>query len=184
MGFQAYLDTIKAKTGKGPDDFRAEAASKGLSGASSTAVFEWLSADYGLGRGHAMAIFSILKEDAAPRGTSDERIEKQFTGGKARWRPTYESLLTEAKGFGPEVGTAPTDSYVSLVKGAKKFAIIAVTANRLDLGLKLPGVDATDRLAASGSWNSMVTHRVKIADATEIDAEVHSWLRAAYDAVP
>jgi len=30
MSFQAYLDNIKAKTGKTPDDFRALAAKKGL----------------------------------------------------------------------------------------------------------------------------------------------------------
>ncbi len=29
MSFQAYLDTIKAKTGKGPDDFKALAADRG-----------------------------------------------------------------------------------------------------------------------------------------------------------
>ena len=30
MTFQAYLDNIKAKTGKTPEDFRKEAAKKGL----------------------------------------------------------------------------------------------------------------------------------------------------------
>jgi hypothetical protein len=30
MTFQAYLDTIKAKTGKDPEDFRVLAADKGL----------------------------------------------------------------------------------------------------------------------------------------------------------
>ncbi|TMH05550.1 MAG: DUF4287 domain-containing protein, partial [Betaproteobacteria bacterium] len=29
MTFQAYLDNIKAKTGKGPDDFKRLAATKG-----------------------------------------------------------------------------------------------------------------------------------------------------------
>ena len=30
MSFQAYIDNIKAKTGKGPDDFRRLAAEKGF----------------------------------------------------------------------------------------------------------------------------------------------------------
>ena len=30
MSFQGYLNTIKAKTGKGPDDFRRLAAEKGF----------------------------------------------------------------------------------------------------------------------------------------------------------
>lgn len=31
MSFQAYLNTIKSKTGKGPDDFRKMAEEKGFS---------------------------------------------------------------------------------------------------------------------------------------------------------
>jgi len=32
MSFQAYLDTIQDKTGKGPEEFRALAAARGLTG--------------------------------------------------------------------------------------------------------------------------------------------------------
>ena len=64
MSFQAYLDNIKAKTGKGPTDFQAEARRKGLlePGTTATKLVQWLAADYGLGRGHAMAIFAVFKQ--------------------------------------------------------------------------------------------------------------------------
>jgi hypothetical protein len=63
MSFQAYLDTIKAKTGLGPDDFTTLAQAKGLAGpqVKAGAVIAWLKQDYGLGHGHSMAIYSILK---------------------------------------------------------------------------------------------------------------------------
>jgi len=38
------------------------------------------------------------------------------------------------------------------------------------------------RVEPSGSWNSMVTHRVRVTDPAQVDAELIGWLRAAYDA--
>ncbi len=48
MSFQAYIDNIKAKTGKTPSDFKKLATQKGFS-------------EFDLGHGHAMAIYAIFK---------------------------------------------------------------------------------------------------------------------------
>ena len=62
MSFQAYLDNIKAKTGKTPEDFCKVARAAGLlPDATATQIVTWLARDYGLGRGHAMAIFAVFK---------------------------------------------------------------------------------------------------------------------------
>jgi hypothetical protein len=52
----------------------------------------------------------------------------------------------------------------------------------LDIGIKLKGKAANDRFEPAGSWNGMVTHRIRVADPKEIDAEVLSWLKSAYEA--
>jgi Domain of unknown function (DUF4287) len=67
MSFQGYLNTIRAKTGLGPDDFRRLAAERGLDGPATKAgaIIAWLAEEYGLGRGHAMAIVAVLKGHAA-----------------------------------------------------------------------------------------------------------------------
>ncbi|ANP71010.1 DUF4287 domain-containing protein [Cryobacterium arcticum] len=183
MTSQAYLDTIKAKTGLGPDDFRAAAAAKGLLGpdVKTARIVAWLKEDYGLGTGHAMALVSALGQVPGQRLPVEEKINAQFSGAKAHWRATYDALLAHARQIG-EVNLAPTNSYISLLRGTKKFAIVQVTAGRLDLGLKLPGVNGADALEASGSWNSMVTHRVRLADPAELTDDVLAWLRRAYDA--
>jgi hypothetical protein len=49
------------------------------------------------------------------------------------------------------------------------------------VGINLKGVSPQGRLEASGSFNAMVSHRVRVAKAAEIDAELIGWLRAAYD---
>lgn len=68
MSFQAYLDTVKAKTGLGPAEFRALAEAKGFTangaiaaGVKATQITDWLKAEFGLGHGHAMAIYALLK---------------------------------------------------------------------------------------------------------------------------
>ena len=65
MSFQAYLDTIETKTGKTPNELLAEAADKGFGPTTKAGeVVAWLKDEYGLGRGHAMAFFSVLKNGA------------------------------------------------------------------------------------------------------------------------
>jgi hypothetical protein len=65
MTFQAYIDNIKKETGKSPEDFKAIAKKKGLLKPDVKAgeIVAWLNDDFGLGRGHAMAIYHLLKPD-------------------------------------------------------------------------------------------------------------------------
>jgi hypothetical protein len=179
MSFQAYLDAIKAKTGKSADELAAEARAKGL--AKPGDVVAWLKGDHGLGHGHAMAVVAVMKSADKPRGSTEDQVGAHFSGGRSRWRPAFDSILEAAKGFGPDVGVSPAESYVSLVRGTKKFAIVQAGAERLDLGIKLKGAASDDRFEAAGSWNAMVTHRVRITQTGAPDADVLDWLRRAYE---
>lgn len=183
MSFQGYLDTIKAKTGKTPQDFIALAEQKGFlkPGTKAGDIIAWLKEDFDLGRGHAMAIVTILNGVNAPRLPADERIEKFFSGKKASWRKPYDELLEKLQGFGDDVDIATTDTYISLLKGKKKFGVIYITADRIDVGIKRKGEVFQGRFEEAGSWNSMVTHRVRVTDAAQLDAELIDWLRQAYN---
>lgn len=62
MSYQAYLDAIEAKTGRTPQQLLDEAAARGFSAQSKAGeVVAWLKDDYDLGRGHAMALYGVLK---------------------------------------------------------------------------------------------------------------------------
>ena len=68
------------------------------------------------------------------------------------------------------------------LRRSKQFALIQPsTATRVDVGLILKGVEPLGRLEASGSFNAMFTHRVKVGTPAEVDAELIGWLRRAYD---
>lgn len=194
MSFQGYLDTIRAKTGLGPDDFSRLAAERGLAGpgVKAGAVIDWLAADYGLGRGHAMAIVAVLK-DAIPASAAgaagptaaaravDYAVDAVFSGPRRVWRGTFDTIWQELSGRGKDVGLQPTKQYVGLTRAGRKFAIVAPTAARLDLGIKLDPGENSPRLAPAGSWNSMVTHRAQLASADELDTDLLGLLAAAYD---
>ena len=112
----------------------------------------------------------------------DEKINTMFAGKKEAWRKPYEALLAKLGQFGADVRMAPTRTYVSLLRGNNKFGIIQPSAaERMDIGIKLKGVAPSGRLEAAGSWNAMVTHRVRISNPKEINAEVLAWLKQAYD---
>ncbi len=183
MSFKAYLDNIKAKTGKDPEDFRVLAEAKGLlaPGVKTTQIVNWLKEDFGLGRGHAMAVVETLNAATQPPVSREERLERFFTGRRAQWRAAYDHLLSEVTAFGPGISAAPTDSYISLLRDGRKFGIVQITADRLDVGIKLKDVAADGRLEPAGDWNRMVTHRVRIGDAAELDGQVLSWLKQAFE---
>jgi len=63
MSFQAYLDNIKTKTGKTPEQFKKIAEKKGLlkPGVKAGEIVAWLKEDFELGHGHAMAIYAWFK---------------------------------------------------------------------------------------------------------------------------
>ena len=180
MSFQAYLDAIRAKTGQSADELAAMAGAKGL--ARPADVVAWLKTVHGLGHGHAMAVVAVMRRSGQPARSADERVAGYFSGSKARWRSAYEQLFEAAKAFGPDVGVSPGATYLSLTRGGKKFAIIQAGGERMDVGIKLRGAAAEGRFEPAGSWNAMVTHRVRVANAAQLDGELLDWLRRAYAA--
>ena len=68
MSFQAYIDNIKTKTGKGPEEFKKLADKKGFTkngklvdGVKAGEIVKWLKEDFDLGHGHSMAIYALFK---------------------------------------------------------------------------------------------------------------------------
>lgn len=181
MSFQAYLDNIQAKTGKTPGDFKAIAAEKGFTKAGE--IMAWLKSEFGLGHGHAMAIVHLIVHEEHIKASPDDKTGKLFSGNKERWRNAYNGLLDKIKSFGADISSSAGQTYINLLRDGKKFAIVQPSsAERLDIGIKLKGIEPSGRFEASGSWNAMVTHRVRITDPEQVDPELFEWLKKAYEA--
>ncbi|ADB51238.1 DUF4287 domain-containing protein [Conexibacter woesei] len=63
MSFQSYLDNIELKTGKTPAEFVALAEAKGMTQPVARAgpILAWLREEFGLGRGHGMALVHVIR---------------------------------------------------------------------------------------------------------------------------
>ena len=97
MSFQAYLDNIEDKTGLTPRQFVALAHERGLDapGTKAGAILEWLAADYGLGRGHGMALVHVIQ-----RG---DKISSKHVGSGTAHSDPRDQLWLDGKATNPSV---------------------------------------------------------------------------------
>lgn len=145
-------------------------------------IVAWLKDEHGMGHGFAnlVALRHLNPPGAAPAG--DDLVAAQYAGKKAALQPLYDKLAAAVAKFGADVVLDPKKAYVSLRRN-KQFGLIQPsTATRIDVGINLKGFAPTARLEASGSFNAMVSHRVRIESAADIDAELVGWLKQAYQA--
>jgi predicted transport protein len=137
-----------------------------------------LKAEYGLGHGNANILVVKAREAAAGGpSTEEDLVATHYAGSNAVLRPVYQAVITAVRGFGPDIELAPKKSYVSL-RRRKQFAQVGPAAGQLEVGLNLPGKEATDRLRPT---TGMATHRVRIDGEADIDRELIDWLREAYE---
>ena len=100
MSFQAYLDTIEDKTGLTPRQLVEIAHSRGLDGPGAKAgdVVTWLKYEYDLGRGHAMALWRVIK--------NGPRIGITHVGTTGTHRDESDTLWLDGKATRPRDGSA------------------------------------------------------------------------------
>ena len=96
MSFQAYLDNIEDKTGLTPRQFIELAREKGFDqpGTKAGVIVDWLKVDYGLGRGHAMALVHVIKNGA--------KIDAKHVGSAGTHRDESDTLWLDGKATRPQ----------------------------------------------------------------------------------
>lgn len=127
------------------------------------------------------SIWSAVRFREQEDRKEEDIVDAQFKGAKAGLRPLYDRILNIVLGLGDDVELAPRKSYVAFTRG-KIFALTrASSKTRLDLGLKLPGTPATERLVdAAGFASGSITHKVAIHTLGDVDEQVAQWLHEAY----
>jgi hypothetical protein len=144
-------------------------------------IVKWLKSEHGLTHGYATLVAHEARGSAATSAEAGDLVAGQYAG-KEDLRPIYDRIARAVQGFGKDVELSPKKAYVSL-RRAKQFGLVQPsTKTRVDVGIQLKGVPPTGRLETSGSFNAMVSHRVRVTAAGEVDDELIGWLRQAYDA--
>ena len=174
---ESMYRNLEEKTGKSLDQWIKIARTTQMT--KHGEIVKFLKTKYNLGHGYANTI--TLKALAAGESSGDDLVNAQYMGDKAALRPIYDSLIAAVGKFGGDVEISPKKTYVSLRRN-KQFAIVqASTTARVDVGINLKGVKPAGRLEASGSFNSMVSHRVRLDSVKDVDQELIGWLESAYD---
>lgn len=111
--------------------------------------------------------------------SADALIDGQYAD-RSQLRPILDAILAAVAGLGP-VTVQARKTYVSLLTARRTFARVQpTTRQRVDLGLRLEGVQPGGRLLPSKSQESM-HFQISLASLDEVDSEVLDWLKRAYD---
>ena len=193
---ETQLRNIQTRTGRTLDELYALLRASGLEKHGEQR--DMLKRDLGMGHGDANTLVHMFRQQAsgtaAAAGTTAEPagavasraaaeagdpIDGIYTGAKAVLRPIHEAVMAGIHGFG-EFEIAPKKTYLSL-RRKKQFATLGPATNtRVEVGLNMKDIEATDRLIAYPP-GGMCQYKVRLADASEVDAELLAWIRRAFD---
>lgn len=171
------IANMKGKTGKTLTQWIAIAKKSGEE--KHGALVKHLKTEHAMTHGFASLVaHKYLKSDAGSAG--GDLVSAQYNGAKADLKPIYDAVVRAVSALGKDVEISPKKTYVSLRRN-KQFAIIQPsTKTRVDLGLNFKDEAAAGRLEKSGSFNAMVSHRVRLEKPGDVDKDVKAWLKKAY----
>lgn len=177
---QTMIQNLEEKTGKSMAEWVKIAKDSKL--AKHGEIVKFLKSEHALGHGYANLVAHTAAA-ASPEGkaAADDPVAAQYAGEKAPLRPIYDALIAEISKFGGDVEISPKKTYVSLRRN-KQFGLIQpTTKTRIDVGINLKGVAPAGKLEASGSFNAMVSHRVRVESEKDVDKNLIGWLKQAYE---
>lgn len=178
---QTQLDNIQKKTGKSLTETASIIKQSGLT--KHGEIRDLLKNTLGLGYGDANALaHAILKSDGerAAEGKSLQIVlDEIYTGPKSSFRPIHEVLMKQIDNFGA-FEIVPKKGYISL-RRKKQFAMIGPKTNtRFEVGINAEDFKKNKRLLEQPK-GSMCSYIVTLSDAKEVDAELISWIKSAYE---
>jgi hypothetical protein len=111
--------------------------------------------------------------------SADELIAGQYAD-RSHLRPIYDAIINAVMGIGA-VTIQTRKTYVSLLTARRTFARVQpTTKNRVDVGLRIEAQKPSGRLQPSRIHETMKL-QISLTSIEEMDAEVLSWLRRAYE---
>lgn len=177
---------LKEKTGRDLDEWKAVLTEAGMLEAPPGKKVSWLKETHGVTHVYAQVIgWMSVRPDDYEAPTFESIVGAQYSGKKAPLRPIFERLYAAATALGSDVTTEPCQGYVPLIRKRQFAAIQPSTQTRVDLGLRLPGIEPAGRLQPSkGVGGGSITHKIALTSLEEADEEVLGWMKQAYELAP
>ncbi len=188
--FQNWVAGLKSKTGRSLEEWLALVKKEGPKDEKSRR--DWLRKKHKFNRYHS----GWIAERAEGKGGNHDNpqsylraavqyVEEQYSGAKQNLRPIYDHLLALGRSLGTDVKACPCKTIVPLYRQHVFAQIKPSTNSRVDLGLSLTHYKGKlpKRIIDTGgaAKKDRITHRIELKNVSEIDAEVKSWFKTAYD---
>ncbi len=179
---RTQLTNIQKKTGRTLDQLYVWLGSTGL--AKHGQLRDAAKRDLGLGHGDANTLVTLFLRStgaaAAPAATAGAAVDGLYSGPKASLRPVHDRVMEAIVGLGP-FEIAPKKAYLSL-RRSKQFATVGpATKTQVEIGLNAKDLPAGDRLITQKP-GGMCQYKVRIGSPDEVDGELVSWIKTAFEA--
>jgi hypothetical protein len=178
---QTQLDNIQKKTGLSLEELSAFVKQSGLT--RHAEIREMLQKKFGLGYGDANTLVHVVLASDGTRQAAGKSVEavldEIYSGPKAVFRPVHEKLIQEIDRLG-EYEVLPKKGYVSL-RRKRQFAMLGPKTNtRFEVGINARDLPVNPRLLEQPK-GSMCNYIVRVTGVDEIDSELVSWLKSAFE---
>jgi Domain of unknown function (DUF5655) len=173
---EMWIRLLEEKTGKGVDWWKRRIKKEKLN--DKKTLRAWLTEQGVTGYARMLLVMETFGYPDFIIATADQLINDQYVD-RPQLRPIFDAIIEAARQLGAVVQARKT--YVSLLTPRRTFARVQpTTRNRVDLGLRLDGLQAGGRLKPSKIHETM-KFQIGLSTPEDVDAEALGWLRKAYD---
>jgi hypothetical protein len=183
QALENQLKNIQSRTGKTLEELYAFIRASGLTRHGE--IRDMLKRELGLGYGDASQLTGVYQKSLQPAPTADAdpvetALAEIYSGSKAGLRQLHDHVMAAIRSMdGFEI--APKKTYISL-RRKRQFAMLGPgSKGRIELGLNMKNIPPTDRLEALPP-GGMCQYRVFITAQSEVDTELMTWIKMAFDA--
>lgn len=174
----SQLRNIEAKTGRKIQAMCGEVRASGK--VKHGEVRSWLMERFSLGYGDANALAHAASGDTAAGSDVEDPLTHIYSGKKEHLRAIHDAMLAVLTSWG-ECELAPKKAYVSF-RRKKQFAMLGPkNASEAELGINLKEQIVSNRIVQQKP-GGMCQYAVTLSDPKDIDQEVLTVLRRAFDA--
>lgn len=174
QALQTMINNMPLKTGKSLEEWKKILKVKSFK--KHGEAMKFLKDEHGVSHGFANTIIQLSKEN---KEDAEDLLAIQYKGKESLF-PIYESLIKAIDSFGDDVVKTPKKTSVSIIRKKQFVLIKPATKTRIDLGLKLKDVPTNERLENSGPFGTMCSHRVQLTSPDQVDEELITWMKEAY----
>ncbi len=175
---ETMLENLKEKTGHSLEEWKEIITVQQIS--KSGEIVKFLKEMHNLGHGYAATIaMKVLGTDADSTNDADELIVNQYKG-KEHLKAFYDKLISEINQFDGDFEITPKKAYVALRRKKQFVMLNPASKTRFEIGFNLKGIEAQGKLIAEKP-DAICSHKISLADISEIDKEVLDWIKMAFE---